>query len=84
MYFESWWPIKKDRQPLQWLTPKKSGSLISDREVESLNINLYLWAPIHKGYCTLEELKTVYDITDLMDMHESILVFNKLEERASE
>ena len=73
---------KKDRRSPGWIA-SKDRPLITDKEVEQLNINLYLWVPIHKGYCTLHELQTVYDIDDLMDMHESIAVFNEVERRAS-
>ena len=78
---EPWRFAKKDRKSPRWII-QKGGNLVSNDEIESLNINLFLWAPIHKGYCTLNELRTVYDIEDLLDMHEAISVFNTLEQRA--
>ena len=78
------WYIKKGRGTPDWLVQRKGKDLITEKEVRSLNIDLYLWSPIHKNYCTLNELKTIYDIDDLMAMHESIAVFNKLEQRAKE
>lgn len=30
------------------------------------------WTPIMRGMCTLHELRTVYSLDDVMDMHEAI------------
>lgn len=31
------------------------------------------WTPIMRGMCTLHELRTVYSLTDVVEMHEAIV-----------
>lgn len=43
---------------------------------------MLVWMPILKGMCTLNELRTIYDLDDLFDMHEALAVQSILKRRA--
>lgn len=61
---------------------KGSGnSVFSEREIESLDIDFFIWTPIMKGYATFDEMRTVYDVDDVALMHQSIAFQNELEYR---
>ena len=73
--------IAKKVGNVDWL--ETSGdNLLTSNEINSLDIDLYLYLPIMKNYCTLHELRTVYCLDDLMSFHQSIAVQNKIEERS--
>ncbi|QPH98604.1 hypothetical protein [Campylobacter concisus] len=43
-----------------------------------------MWLPIIKGYATLNDLRTIYDLEDAIAMHEVIIELLNEERRALE
>jgi len=57
------------------------NSLFNERELDLLDIDFFIWTPIMKGYATLNEMRTIYDVDDVALMHQSIAFQNELEYR---
>ena len=55
--------------------------MFRQNELRKLDIDFFIWTPIQKGYATLEEMRTIYDVDDVALMHQSIAFQRELEYR---
>jgi len=44
-------------------------------------VNFFIWAPVLAGLGTLKEVKTEWNIYDVMDAHEALDIKNEIEEK---
>ncbi|WP_071823742.1 MULTISPECIES: hypothetical protein [Photorhabdus] len=48
------------------------------------DVDWMVWTPIMRNLCTLHELRTVYSLSDVIDMHEAIAETLLSEKRAND
>ena len=51
--------------------------------MKAWDIDFFIWAPISKGYATLHEMQTNYDVDDVAQMHKMIAFENEQQYRTN-